>query len=73
MSKLTAQLASLPDRENVVYEIYSDSDQVTEVSNEPDNGIRIEIFPCPHTGKIWNFDFNEFYTLIEQAKQNIDD
>ncbi len=71
MSKLTAQLASVPDRENVVYEIYSDSDQVAEVSNEPDTGIRIEIFPCTNPNGIWSFDFNEFYTLIEQARMNI--
>lgn len=71
MNTLTAQLASVPDRENVVYEIYSGSVQVAEVSNEPDAGVRMEIFPCPDQNGIWNFDFNEFHALVEQARQNI--
>lgn len=71
MNKLTAQLASVPGRENVVYEIYSGSVQVAEVSNEPDIGLRIEIFPCPEPSRIWSFDFNEFHAFVEQAKRNI--
>jgi hypothetical protein len=68
--KLHAQIASLPDRENVVYEIYLDTDQVAEISNEPNNGMCIEIFNCP-AGRSWNLDFNEFNSLVEQAKQNL--
>lgn len=70
MNKLTAQIASLPDRENVVFEIYSDNDQVAEISNEPEDGLHIEIFTCSN-GKKWNFDFNEFSSLISKAKANI--
>lgn len=70
MNKLTAQIASLPDRENVVYEIYSDNDQVAEISNEPEDGLRIEIYACPDGGS-WNFDFSEFSSLISKAKANI--
>ncbi|UCB33325.1 hypothetical protein J9874_03908 (plasmid) [Duffyella gerundensis] len=69
-SKLTANVASLPDRENVVYEIFYGSNQVAEISNEPEVGLRIEIFNCPE--KIsWNFSFYEFNSLIEQAVKNI--
>ena len=70
MNKLTAQIASLPDRENVVYEIYFGSDQVAEISNEPEDGLRIEIFTCPNGG-IWNFDFKEFSSLIIKAETNL--
>lgn len=70
MNKLTAQIASLPDRDNVVYEIYFGSDQVAEISNEPDEGLRIEIFTCPNGGS-WNFDFSEFSILIGKAEANI--
>lgn len=69
-NKLHAKIASLPDRENVVYEIYLGTDQVAEVSNEPDTGMRIEIFNCQHANG-WDFDFNEFNLLVEQAKKNI--
>ncbi|MGV3344455.1 hypothetical protein ACGVWS_01465 [Enterobacteriaceae bacterium LUAb1] len=67
--KLNVQLASLPDRENVVYEIYEGTNQVAEISNEPNKGLQIEVFSSPDG--IWRFDFNEFYTLIEQARRNL--
>lgn len=69
-NKLTAHVASLPDRENVVYEIYCGINQVAEISNEPGVGLRIEIFSCPEE-VTWNFSFHEFHSLIEQAKRNI--
>ncbi|WP_315710638.1 hypothetical protein [Brenneria uluponensis] len=69
-SKLTAQIASLPDRDNVVYEIYYGTNQVAEISNEPDLGLQIEIFTCSDGGN-WIFNFNEFRSLIEQAEINI--
>lgn len=68
--ELTAHVASLPDRENVVYEIYYGPNQVAEISNEPGAGLRIEIFSCPDQ-IAWNFGFNEFRTLIEQVERNI--
>lgn len=69
MNKLTAQIVSLPDRENVVYEIYSGTNQVAEISNEPDIGLRIEIFNSADGS--WNFNFNEFRALVEQAERNL--
>ncbi|QIT27253.1 hypothetical protein [Raoultella terrigena] len=69
-NKLTAQIASLPDRENVVYEIYYGSHQVAEISNEPDIGLRIDIFNCPDGG-FWSFNFKEFQSLVEQAEKNV--
>ena len=69
-NKLTAQIASLPDRENVVYEIYCDSNQVAEISNEPGIGLRIDIFNCPDEGG-WSFNFKEFQSFVEQAERNI--
>lgn len=66
--KLTAQIASLQDRENVVYEIYCGTDQVAEISNEPDIGPRIEIFSCPNGG-IWNFELQEFCLLLSNPRK----
>ncbi len=69
-SKLTAHIASLPDRENVVYEIYYGANQVAEISNEPGIGLRIEIFSCPDN-VAWDFSFDEFHALIGQAERNM--
>ena len=68
--KLTAVVASVPDRDNVVYEIYYGRDQVVEISNELESGLQIEIF-APHDGGSWQLNFNEFRELIEQAEKNI--
>lgn len=70
MRKLTAHVASLPDRENVVYEIYYGPNQVAEISNELGSDLQIEIYSCPDK-VAWSFSFNEFRSLIEQAERNI--
>ncbi len=67
-TKLTAQIASVQDRENVVYEIYCGTDQVAEISNEPGIGPRIEIFSCPNGG-IWDFELQEFYLLLSNPRK----
>lgn len=67
-TKLTAQIASVQDRENVVYEIYCGTDQVAEISNEPGIGPRIEIFSCPNGG-IWDLNYKNFYLLLSNPRK----
>lgn len=70
MKSLTLQIASLPDKENVVSEIWLGNDQVAEVSNEDGQTIRIEIFSPPDRG-IWSFDLDVFETILAEAKNNL--
>jgi hypothetical protein len=70
MKSLTLQIASLPDRENTVSEIWFGNDQVAEVSNEGDGTALIEIFPAP-TGGVWSFDLNAFQEILAEAKGNL--
>jgi len=70
-STLMAQIASLPDRENVVYEIFSGTNQVAEISNEPGIGLRIEIFTW--TDGIWDLDLVQFQEIIENSRKRIGD
>jgi hypothetical protein len=70
MKSLTLQIASLPDKENVVSEIWFGNDQVAEVSSENSKTIQIEIFPAPNFGA-WSFDLEAFQTVLADAKSNL--
>ncbi|HIC7214043.1 hypothetical protein [Burkholderia stabilis] len=64
MNKLTAQVASVMDRENLIYEIWLGNKQVAEISKEPGCDYSIEIY-ANEEGAAWNFDLKEFQNLID--------
>lgn len=70
MKSLTLQIASLPDRENAVSEIWFGNDQVAEVSNESGDTILIEIFPAPDK-EGWSFDLDALLEVLAEAKRNL--
>jgi hypothetical protein len=70
MTNFSAVIASVPDRENVVFKIWLESYQVAEISLEPGRSLEIEIFPPPE-GKSWNFDLADFTRAIDEAKANL--
>jgi len=72
MTSLTLQIASLPDRENVVSEIWFGNHQVAEIFIEDGEAIQIEIFPAPDAG-VWSFDLDAFLTILTEAKSNLRD
>ena len=69
MKKLRTQIASLVDRENLVFEIFFGDSQVAEISHEPDQNPSIEIYSSPDG--FWKFDFLEFQTLLEKGIQEL--
>ncbi len=70
MKSLTLLIASVPDRENVVAEIWFGNDQVAEISNEGDTSPRIQIFSAPD-GQIWCFDLSQFQEMLIKGKSNL--
>ncbi|UNB62311.1 hypothetical protein [Pseudomonas syringae group genomosp. 7] len=66
MKKLSSVIASPSDRENLVFEIWSENNQVAEISNEPGKNFEIEIY-TPAEGASWSFELDEFKGLLEQA------
>jgi len=46
MKNFNVQLASVPDRENLVAEVFFGTDMVAELSNESSDEFRIEIYPA---------------------------
>ncbi|APX74922.1 hypothetical protein BUW96_08555 [Achromobacter insolitus] len=62
MTTFTKLIASPPDRECVVYEIWLGNSQVAEISREPGKSLEIQISPLPEGG--WRFDLDEFLAAL---------
>ena len=69
-TKLTLQIASLPDREYVVAEIWYGDVQWGELSQEQGSLLTLEIYPNP-TGNPWAFEFNDVVEILAQAKRRL--
>ena len=62
-------IASLPDRERVVAEIWYDNIQWIEISQETDQLI-IEFYSYPMK-KYWEFSYNETYKYLKRARNKL--
>ena len=70
MTHLSSLMSSPPDRENFVFEIWMDADQLAEVSHEPGRSVEIEIYPSAKDGT-WSFELEEFMFLLSQAVEKL--
>lgn len=70
MTHLSSLISSPPDRENSVFEIWLGTDQLAEVSHEPDRPVEIEIYPPAEGGK-WSFELEELMSLLSQAVKSL--
>lgn len=69
--KLTIEIASVSDRENLVAEIWNDNEMFAEISQEDSNKLTIEIYPRQNSSK-WVIEYKAFTdTLIAAKKQLI--
>ena len=66
MSKFNIELSSVPDRENLVAEIWYENKMIAEVSKESEKLV-IEFY---FDGKI-SFILDEFFEVLENAKKRI--
>jgi hypothetical protein len=66
MNSLRAQIASVTDRENLIYEIWHEDRQVAEISKAPGRDYEIEIYPAA-SNAAWHFDLNEFKAMLEDG------
>jgi hypothetical protein len=66
MKLLGAQVASVSDKVNLIYEIWYENRQVAEISKEPGRGYEIEIYPAAGNG-MWHFDLSEFKAMLEDG------
>jgi len=69
MENFSITVNSLPDRENLVAEIYYKNYQVAEISQETDESI-IQIYSYKEKD-CWEFLLEEFQKVIEEAKKKL--
>ena len=69
MMKIEIKIASLPDRENLVAELWYDKVQWCEISQELNEFI-LEIYPSL-TGKPWTFQFEEVLEFLQRAERRM--
>lgn len=67
MERFRINVASLPDRENLVAEIVYDEVQWAEISQESEE-MMIQFYPHPRQ-EFWEFPMNEALLLLQNAKK----
>jgi hypothetical protein len=59
-------LASPPDRERLVADIFVDSTQIAELNREHESGLKLELYARPD-GQPWSVDLQAFLTAVHDA------
>ena len=68
MQEFSFEVTSVPDREQLVAELWFGADQVAELSPE-DNATTIRLFSPP--GGEWEFPFEEFRRALEELRSRL--
>ena len=66
----TIEIASVPDRDHLVAEIWFDDSMIAELYRADDKGLTIEIYPSTSHGAL-NFDLKEWLGAIEEAARRL--
>lgn len=66
---LRINIASPPDREKLVAEVFFGDEQVAELNQETGE-LQVEIYPRP-SAKPWVLSYSDFVTALSQAKQRL--
>ena len=69
MKKFEITVGSLPNKNNLVADIFYGNIQVAEISNE-NNEFLIQIY-CYKDKDCWEFSLDEFQKIIEETKQRL--
>ncbi|OQY53119.1 MAG: hypothetical protein B6245_23085 [Desulfobacteraceae bacterium 4572_88] len=67
--KMTISIASVPDREGLVAELWYDEEQWGEIFQEGDE-LRLALYPSPNHS-FWNFDAEDAANTIQKAKDKL--
>ena len=68
MKNLTIEIASPPDRENLVAEIWLEDQMIAEI-NQENNNLELEIF-IKEKGKL-KLNYDDFLETLEKAKKKL--
>lgn len=70
IGKFRILIASVPNRERLVAEIYYDNQYWVEISQENDEELIMQFYSHP-TAKYWTFPFEEALKVLEQARNKL--
>ncbi|KHD08714.1 hypothetical protein PN36_26530 [Candidatus Thiomargarita nelsonii] len=69
MKQMTVTIASVPDRDNLVAELWCENELWGELSQEQGE-LKLEIYPTAN-GQAWNLRYEEVIDVIQEAKDKL--
>lgn len=66
----TVEIASVPDRDDLVAEIWQQDEMVAEIQRAPDGRFLLELYPCRNQ-KPWSFDLQDWMTALSEAQTRL--
>jgi hypothetical protein len=70
MEKFRITVASLPDREDLVAEVFYDGVQWVEISWEKEDELTVQFYSHPRLDH-WEFPLDQALTVLEKAKSKL--
>lgn len=70
--KFSIQIASVPDGDALVAELWWRESMVAEIYHTDEGRMEIEIYPAA-TGKAWNFDLTSWLDAIMAAREKLNE
>jgi hypothetical protein len=68
--KLTLEITSVPDRDELVAEIWHKDEMVGEIQRAHDGRLLLEIYPASNEGG-WSFDLEVWMETLSTAKKRL--
>ena len=70
MTTFRITVASPPDREHLVAEVFVESEQIAEINQEGQGGLSIEIYPRSD-GKAWRLPYAQLVQALSDAQHRL--
>lgn len=68
--KLTVELSSVPDRDQIVAEVWLGEEMLAEVTWDSTKKYMVEIYSNPN-GEVWKLNYDEFIQALNLAKTRL--
>ena len=67
--ELTVEIASVPDREDVVAEVWAGTQQFAEIRRDGDSFV-VQVF-APPDNSVWEFSFEQLLNSLKHARERL--
>jgi hypothetical protein len=66
----SVEIASVPDREDLVAEIWLGNEMVAEMQRKPDGCFLLELYPRHHQNP-WSFELQDWMEALSEARRRL--